>query len=74
MSDRTPYKRLTDRRVTRARGLIDNLEAQLASMRKTLDSGLVPGGLIGENAARLDRTLAELDALSELHEETEASS
>ncbi len=69
MSERTPYKRETDRRMLRAKQLTKTILDRAAYMGAALARGEVPAYRIADDAARLDAVLAELDTLADLARE-----
>jgi hypothetical protein len=70
---RTPYQKATGRRVTRGLGLVASLRAELASVEAALASGrYIYHTSLAELATRLGTTMAELEALEEMHEDAEA--
>lgn len=70
---RTPYAKATARRVTRGLDLVGKIRAELATVEAALISGLyVYHTSLAELAARLGATMAELEALEEMHDDTEA--
>jgi hypothetical protein len=70
---RTPYQKATARRVQRGQDLVEKMKAELYHVERALGSGnyLYTTG-IGEMAVRLQATLAELEALEEMHDDAGA--
>jgi hypothetical protein len=70
---RTPYARATDRRVTRGLRLVAEMQAELVAVRRALESGnYIYNTAIAASAANLQRTMGELEALEEMHDDAEA--
>jgi hypothetical protein len=70
---RTPYARATSRRVTRGLRLVAEMKAELHQVEQALTSGrYIYTTNIGQSAVRLQATMAELEALEEMHDDAEA--
>lgn len=70
---RTPYAKATARRVQRGLRLVEQMKAELFSIEQALGSGrYLYTTSIGGMAVRLGSTMAELEALEEMHDDAEA--
>jgi hypothetical protein len=70
---RTPYAKAAERRVARGLKLVAEMKAELYQVEQALGSGrYIYTTNIGAAAVRLQVTMAELEALEEMHDDIQA--